>query len=303
MRSKLFVPGTRPDLFAKALTGEADAISVDLEDSVVGTRKDEAREYVSALLRSSELSSRSKLTGSKLTGSKLTGSKLMIVRCNAVGTSLFDADVQAVAQPALDILNLPKIETVAEVHMAVEALERAEACNGVSEPIGILGTIESPAGLRHAARIATADSRIVGLQLGVNDFFDSLGINRADVASVHATMFALRMAAGEAGVMAVDGAFPDFEDDRGFREEAVMARRLGYCGKSCIHPRQVAVANEIFMPHDAELAEARRLLEAWHKARAEGAGAFALDGKMIDRPAILRAEAVVAACRAGRYRT
>lgn len=288
MRSKLFVPGTRPDLFVKALTGEADAISVDLEDSVVDARKEEARDHVSALLRSSEA---------------LSSSKLMVVRCNAVGTSFFDADVQAVVQAGLDILNLPKIETVADVHTAVEALERAEADNGVSEPIGILGTIESPAGLRRAARIAAADSRIVGLQLGVNDFFDSLGIDRADVASIHATMYALRMAAGEAGVMAIDGAFPDFEDDSGFRAEAVMARRLGYRGKSCIHPRQVVVANEIFMPCDAELAEARRLLEAWHNARAEGIGAFALDGKMIDRPAILRAEAVVAACRAGRYRT
>ena len=82
-----------------------------------------------------------------------------------------------------------------------------------------------------------------------------------------------------------------------------MARRLGYCGKSCIHPRQVVAANEAFMPRDAELAEARRLLEAWHEARAEGTGAFAFDGRMIDRPAILRAEAVVAACQAGRYRT
>ena len=110
-------------------------------------------------------------------------------------------------------------------------------------------------------------------------------------------MFAGRMAAAEAGVDAVDGAYTDLSDGRKFREEAGMARRLGFCGKSCVHPSQVALANELFMPSDEEIAAATRVLEASRRAASAGVGAFTVDGKMIDRPAIRRAERIVAAAR------
>lgn len=282
MRSKLFVPGSRPELFTKALAGEADALSVDLEDSVVDSRKGEARDRVSAFLASQDV---------------LSSGKLMIVRCNAVGSPEFDADVQSIALPALDILNLPKTQSAADIKRAAEALGRAEARNGVTEPIAILATVESPAGLRSAAEIAAADPRVVGLQLGLNDLFAALGVDRADTASVHATMLTMRIAAGEAGVSAFDGAYADFHNDQGFVDEATMARRLGYSGKSCVHPRQVALANDVFTPSGSELAEAERVLEAAQQACKDGVGACTLDGRMIDRPAILRAEALVTASK------
>jgi crotonobetainyl-CoA:carnitine CoA-transferase CaiB-like acyl-CoA transferase/citrate lyase beta subunit len=280
MRSKLFVPGSRPELFMKALHGQADAISIDLEDAVADDRKDEARALVAAFLRSPEA---------------LASNKVIIVRVNAIGSPHFEADVMAVAQGALALLNLPKAESSADIAACRAMLERAEAANQVTRPIRILANIETPAGLRMAHAIAAADARVAGLQLGFADLFEAHGIARRERANVHAAMFTLRMAAAEAGVFAYDGAFPDIRDSAGYAAEARMARQLGFWGKSCIHPSQVALANEAFGPDQAELAHARRVVDAARDAQARGLAAFTVDGKMVDIPFIRRAQAIVAA--------
>jgi crotonobetainyl-CoA:carnitine CoA-transferase CaiB-like acyl-CoA transferase/citrate lyase beta subunit len=280
MRSKLFVPGSRPELFAKALNGQADAISIDLEDAVPEARKEEARAAVAEFLRSPHA---------------LESGKLIIVRVNAIGTPHFEADVMAVTQPSLGMLNLPKAESAADIQTVCAMLARAEAANGVARAVRVLANIESPPGLRRAAEIGAADPRVAGLQLGFADLFEANGIARRDTANVHAAMFALRMAAAEAGVFAYDSAFPDIKDADGFRAEAQMSKRLGFWGKSCIHPSQVALANEVFGANAAEYEHAMRVLEAARAAEASGAGAFTVEGKMIDLPFIRRAEAVVAA--------
>jgi citrate lyase subunit beta / citryl-CoA lyase len=279
MRSKLFVPGSRPELFAKALAGEADAICIDLEDSVTESRKAQTRALVGELLRSEQL--------------RASG-KVIIVRVNALGTPHFEADVAAIAQPTLALLNLPKAESADDVHAAIAVLERSVVGNGIDESIRILANIETPKGLRSAAQIAAAHPRVAGLQLGFSDLFEPMGIDRRNAANIHATMFAVRMAAGEAGVFAYDGAFADIQDAQGFHAEAQMARRLGYLGKSCIHPSQIALANEVFRPSEEDLARARQVLGASRQAQERGDGAFILDGRMIDMPAIRRAEAVLA---------
>ena len=280
MRSKLFVPGSRPELFAKALAGQADAISIDLEDAVPAERKEEARANVAAFLRSPEA---------------LASKKLIIVRVNALDSPYFEDDVRAVAQGALALLNLPKAESAQDVAACAAALARAEAANGVARPIRILANIESPRGLRLAHEIAAADPRVAGLQLGFADLFEAHGVARREPANVHAAMFRLRMAAAEAGVFAYDGAFPDIRDGGGYLAEAAMARRLGFWGKSCIHPSQVALANQAFGADQEELAHARRVVEAARAARAHGLAAFTVDGKMVDLPFVRRAEAVLAA--------
>ena len=176
--------------------------------------------------------------------------------------------------------------------------ERAESAQGLAEPIRLLVNIETPKALRAAAEIARAHPRVAGLQLGLGDLFEPLGFDRRDTASVHAAMFAVRMAAGEAGIFACDGAFADIANEAGFRAEAEMARRLGFVGKSCIHPRQVAWANEIFRASDTEIALARRVVEAARQASSQGRAAFVVDGRMIDLPYLKRAEAIVAAADA-----
>ena len=283
MRSKLFVPGSRQELFAKALAGDADAISFDLEDSVADERKAQARADVAAFVE---------------TSAARDAAKLIIVRINALGSPEFDADVFALAKPGVTLINLPKPESADDVREAIAAIERAESAQGLAEPIRLLVNIETPKALRAAAEIARAHPRVAGLQLGLGDLFEPLGFDRRDTASVHAAMFAVRMAAGEAGIFACDGAFADIANEAGFRAEAEMARRLGFVGKSCIYPRQVAWANEIFRASDTEIALARRVVEAARQASSQGRAAFVVDGRMIDLPYLKRAEAIVAAADA-----
>ena len=282
MRSKLFVPASRPELFAKALAGDADAISFDLEDAVQESRKAEARRVLQAFLRQS---------------SPRPAGKIVIVRVNGLTTPHFEADMAAVAGPVVDMINLPKPESADDVRAAAAALAGCERANDVERPIGILANIESPRGLRRAAEIAGAHPRVVGLQLGLGDLFEPFGIDRADAKAVHAMQLAVRLAAAEAGLWACDTVYGAVSDPDGYTREATAARRLGYLGKSCIHPSQVPLANAVFRPTDAEIAAARRVIEAAQGAEVSGVGAFLVDGRMIDIPFVKRAEAILGAAR------
>jgi citrate lyase beta subunit len=284
MRSKLFVPGSRPELFAKALAGEADAISFDVEDSVPEDSKARARGQIADFLRSSTVRQSVDLTG-----------KTMIVRVNALDSPHFEGDLMAFACPQVALLNLPKAESAADIQKAAAALESAERRNGVTRPIGLLINIETPRGLRLAPEIAGAHSRVAGLQLGLADLFATRSADRRSPANVHAAMFQMRMACAESGKFAYDSAYPDVADAEGFRREAEQARQLGYVGKSCVHPKQVALANEVFGAATLDVDTARRIVAAAHDAAQSGRGAFLLDGRMIDLPFVKRAQAVLAA--------
>ncbi|AXE98914.1 MULTISPECIES: HpcH/HpaI aldolase/citrate lyase family protein [Paraburkholderia] len=278
MRSKLFVPASRPELFAKALASAADALSFDLEDAVSPERKPQARLALRDLLRESAVREHR---------------KVLIVRVNALDTPFFSADLDAVVQPGLDYLNLPKPESADDVRAAAAALEQAEQANGVSVPVRLLLNIESPKALRRAAELAAAHPRVAGLQLGLGDLFEPLGIARREQAAIQQAMFTLRIAAGEANVFAYDSAFANIKDEAGFRAEAQLAHAMGFLGKSCIHPSQIALANDVFRPSDADIAHAVRVVEAARDAQSKGLGAYVVDGRMIDPPFFERARALV----------
>ncbi len=278
MRSKLFVPGSRPELFAKAAASAADALSFDLEDAVAKDRKAEARAAVGAFLRSRPTDD----------------GKLVVVRSNGLSSGLFEDDLKVIVGPSLDILNLPMVESGEEVREAARVLARLEQDAGVERPIGILANIETPKGLRLAAEIATADPRVVGLQIGYADLFEPCGINRSDPGALSYVRMAIRLAAAEAKVPAYDGAYAVVAKPERYREECEEARNLGFAGKSCIHPTQVPIANECFMPRPAEIERARRILLAAEDAAAKGVGAFVVDGQMLDEPFLVSARAVVA---------
>lgn len=243
-----------------------------------------AREHVAAFVRSD---------------AARTSRKLLIVRVNAAGTPHFPVDIEAFAGAGLDLINLPKVESPESVRSAVALVAAAEHAARAETATPLLLTIETPRGLRDAAAIAAADRRVAGLQLGLADLFEPYGIARNDVPNVHAALFALRVAAAEAGVFAYDAAFADVADPHGYAAEAAMARRLGFLGKTCIHPRQVALANDVFQPSAEELAAARRIVEAARSADTHGIGAFIVDGRMVDLPFLKRAEALVAAAVRG----
>ena len=285
LRSKLFVPGSRPELFAKALASTADAVSFDLEDAVAEARKTEARDAVRGLLQS---------------GAAAASGKTIIVRINRWACAQGADDLRAIALPGLHLINLPKVATAAEVVAVACALDQAEAANGITQRIGLLLTIETPTALRQAHELAGADARVLGLQLGLADLFEPLGISRRNPGAVLQAQFALRMAAGEAGIWACDAAFADLHDGAGYRAEAQQARDLGFVGKSCVHPCQVALANAVFSPTADEVAHAQALLAAAGTAAAAGTGAFVSNGQMVDAPFVQRArDTVAAAARLG----
>lgn len=279
MRSKLFVPGSRPELFAKAFASAADAISFDVEDSVPEEGKVAARAAIADFLAS---------------GAARESAKIVIVRTNAPESPHFVDDLRAFARPEVALLNLPKVSGADDVRHAAAVLDGIERDRRRDTPLRLLINIETPRALRVASEIAQSNERVAGLQLGLTDLCEQLGLDRRDERTVHACMLALRLGAGEAGRFAYDSAYPDLADEAGFRREAGQARALGFVGKSCIHPKQVALANEVFAA-DGDLAFARRIIEAAREAAANGRGAFLLDGRMIDAPAIRRAQALVAA--------
>lgn len=283
MRSKLFVPASRPELFAKALASAADALSFDLEDAVAEPRKAEARALLNAFLQSPEA---------------LATQKTLIVRVNAMDTPHFAADVAAMVQPGLHLVNLPKPDSPEAVAEAAALVAEAARANGVQEPPRLLLNIETPKALRIAAALAGAHPSVAGLQLGLGDLFEPYSVHRREASALQQALFAVRMAAAEAGVFAYDGAFADVRDTEGFRAEAELSRRLGFIGKSCIHPSQIALANSVYQPTAAEIAHALRVVRAAQEADANAVGAYMVDGKMVDRPFVLRAQAIVASARA-----
>lgn len=283
MRSKLFVPASRPELFAKALAGEADALSFDLEDAVAEARKDEAR----GLLRSFLLSPESRGHG-----------KTLIVRVNAMDTPHFGADIAEMVRDGVHLINLPKPETVQQVREAAQRIAEAADANGVAQAPGLLLNIETPRALRCAAELASAHASVAGLQMGLGDLFEPFGVNRREPAAIAQALFAVRMAAAEAGVYAYDGAFADIRDSEGFSAEARLSRGLGFLGKTCIHPSQIALANAVYQPTEQEIGHALKVVEAARQADANALGAYVVDGKMVDKPFVLRAHAIVAAAHA-----
>jgi citrate lyase beta subunit len=277
MRSKLFVPGSRPELFAKALASEADGLSFDLEDAVDEARKDEAREILGKFLRTLEPGH----------------GKTIIVRVNGLETRHFERDLEAVMCDALDMVNLPKPESPDDVRACAAAMDKLDHAAG----IGILANIESPRAYRLAAEIATASARVEGLQAGWGDLIEPLDVDRYNPAMIQSCLLHIRIAAGEAGVWAYDGAYANFKDTEGYTREAEASRRLGYLGKSCIHPSQVPLANAVFRPTEAEIAHSLEVVKAASEMSAKGIGAFTVNGRMVDGPFVRRAESILALAR------
>lgn len=269
MRSKLFVPCSRPEFFGKALASAADALSFDLEDSVPAGGKAAARQRLAEFLGSD--------------AARRTG-KQLIVRVNDPAGPEFAADLAALRGHRVDLFNLPKIE---------DAVGLIAAADAIDTRAGLLVNLETPRALMRAAEIAGAHSRVAGLQVGLNDLFATLGADRRDPRNAHAALWQIRLAAAAAGVFAYDGAWPDLQDETGFRAEAEMARALGYLGKSCVHPNQIAAANAVF-DRALDRAAAHRLIAAAQVAALDGRGAFLFEGRMIDRPMIAQAHALIA---------
>jgi citrate lyase subunit beta/citryl-CoA lyase len=269
-RSKLFVPGNRPELFQKALISGADTISIDLEDAVPAGETATARRIVAEFLDDLK-------PGSMPPGVEIG------VRLNGRDSGNMVEDILATVRPGLHWVNVPKVEDPVDILLCADLLDHMERQYDFAQQIAILATIETPRGVRRVAEIAAAHPRLTGLQFGVGDYGIAMGITPSPTRLMPAWM-AVVGAAREAGIAAYDSAFMDIDDMAGFEAWCREAKACGFAGKSCIHPKQVAQCNASFSPSVEELEEARAIVAAYDDAVAKGLGALTFRGKLVDYP-------------------
>jgi citrate lyase subunit beta/citryl-CoA lyase len=289
MRSLLFVPADSAKKLDKAMTSGADALIVDLEDSIAPERKAAARESALAFLQDAQ---------------GVANRPRLLVRVNGLETGLTDDDLDAVIPGRPDAIMLPKANGGASVIHLDAKLAVREAINGLGDnATGIVAiATETAAALFLAGSYAGASPRLSGLTWGAEDLSADLGAeaNRdqnGNFLDPYRLARSLCLAgAASAGVQAIDTVYVDFRNEAGLRRETEEARRDGFSGKLAIHPAQVAIINEIFTPTPEAIALAQRVIAAF--ATAPGAGVVGIDGLMYDRPHFLRAQLVLARAKA-----
>jgi citrate lyase beta subunit len=290
-RSMLFVPAARWPMIVKATASAADAICIDLEDSVPASEKEASRANV--IRAFSELD---------------FGSRARMFRMNAIDTSYAYRDIIEVVEAVgdrLDLVMTPKVGSAAQVQFVDTLLTQIEARQGFTRRIGIEAQIETAAGFVWIREIAQASNRLEALIFGAGDYAASMGMPATGIGTFdendalypghrwHATMHAIVASARANGLRAIDGPYSDYADLSGFERASRIARTMGFDGKQCIHPGQLATANSVFTPTEAEVAHARRVIEAYDAGAAAGRGAVSLDGKMVDEANVRMARMVL----------
>lgn len=264
LRSLLFAPGSDERKLRRALSSSADAVVADLEDAVAPAEKEAARALVGRVLREVETAC------------------VRVVRVNGADTGWFAGDLAAVREMPVSALVLPK------------ATPEAVAALGVAGP-PVIAIVETAQGLRHAYETASA-TRVEALLLGAVDLGLELGLEpRQDGQEVLFARSKLVLDSAAAGIRGpFDLVHLDLTDAEGLETECRLARSLGFRGKACVHPDQVATVNGVFAPSEEELARARRIVEAYTRGASEGRGAVALEGEMVDLPVVERAKQLLA---------
>ncbi len=302
-RSELAVPGSRPELFAKAAATATDILFLDCEDAVAPDQKEQARENIIQGLNEVDF-----------------GAKAVSVRINGLDTHWMYRDVIDVIERGgerLDMIMIPKVGTPADVYALDMLVTQVEAAVGRKRKIGFELIIETALGMANVEAIAGASPRNECLHFGVADYAAStkarttvIGGPNADYGVLtdqlesgereyhwgdmwHYALARMVVAARAHGLRPVDGPFGDFSDPDGFRAQGNRAAVLGCEGKWAIHPSQIVLANEIFSPSAEEVDKATRIIEAMEQAQKEGKGAVSLDGRLIDIASIKQAENLV----------
>lgn len=273
----MFVPGNNPGMMADAHIYGPDSIMLDLEDSVTMAEKDAARLLVYQALKTVDY-----------------GNTEMVVRINPLNTPYGKKDIEAVVKAGVDVIRMPKTETaeeVVEVEREIERVERELGCVGRTK---IMAAIESTLGIVNAYAIATASPRMMGIALGAEDYCANLKAQRTPGGDeIRLARETIVVAARAAGIDALDTVYSNLNDMETFRQEVEYIKTLGFDGKSIINPRQIEVINEVFAPKEKEITKARAIIAAIKEAEAKGSGVIALNGKMIDRPVVIRAQRTI----------
>lgn len=274
-RSVLYMPGANERALEKAKTIDADALILDLEDSVAPDAKETGRANVVAAVRSGEY-----------------GHRELAIRVNSIGTQWHDADIAAAAAAGPDAILVPKVESAAQVQSLVAAIEAA----GAPATTQLWAMIETPVALLHAEEIAAAHERLTVIVMGTNDIVNETyglhvpGRNPLVLTALSWTLLAVRAA----GKVVIDGVYNAVKDPQGFEAEARQGREMGFDGKTLIHPSQVEPANLAFSPSPDDIARAEGMIAAFEEAADAGAGVATFNGKMIEELHIRDAKRILA---------
>ncbi|MCC7372221.1 MAG: CoA ester lyase [Chloroflexi bacterium] len=283
-RSSLILPVNVRRFVERAYTRRADAIVLDLEDSIPPSEKAAARTLVQEAI-----------------GLAGRGGADVLVRINKP-FALAIADLDAAIWPGLTGIVFPKVESAIEVHIVDRLIAERELARGL--PVGGIDVsvlVESALGVQHMAEIACASPRVVALSLGAEDFTRDIGVSPSAAGEEQAYGKGMVIVAARlAGIQphGLSSTLADYADLAGLERSAARARALGFRGASCIHPTQVAILNRCYGPSEAEVLYARRVIEIYAEAEASGRASIALDGKMIDIPIVERAQTLLARAEA-----
>jgi citrate lyase subunit beta/citryl-CoA lyase len=271
----MFLPGSNPSMVKDAYIYEADSIMFDLEDAVAVSEKDSARFLVYNAIKTIDY-----------------GNKELVVRINGLDSPHGKEDIEAMVRAGVHVIRLPKTETKQDIIDVEEAIEAVEKRCG--RPVGstkMMAAIESPLGVINAYEIACASKRLIGIALGAEDYVTNLKTVRyADGMELLGARTQIVIAARAAGIYALDTVYSDVDNEEGFRREVALVKQLGFDGKSVINPRQIKPVHEIYAPTDMEIKKSVAIKRAAKEAEEKGLGVIALNGKMIDKPIVDRAE-------------
>lgn len=274
----MFVPGNNPGMMADAHIYGPDSIMLDLEDSVSMMEKDTARLLVYNALKTVDY-----------------GDIEMVVRINPLSTPYGKKDIEAVVKAGVHVIRMPKTETADEVREVEAEIEKVEREIGALGRTKIMAAIESALGVVNAYDIATSSKRMMGIALGAEDYCANLKTQRSkDGDELRLARETIVVAARAAGIDALDTVYSNLNDMETFRREVEYIKTLGFDGKSIINPRQIEVVNEVFTPSEKDIQKAKAIVAAIKEAEKKGSGVISLNGKMIDRPVVIRAERTIA---------
>lgn len=286
-RTMMFVPGANAAMLRDAPLYGADSIMFDLEDAVSLKEKDSARVLVHSALKTFDY-----------------GNIEIVVRINALDAGGAE-DIEAMVLAGVDVIRLPKTETAQDIIDVEAVITEVEQQNDIS--VGttkMMAAIESAEGVLNAPAIAKSSTRLIGIALGAEDYVTNMKTRRhPDGQELFFARSMILHAARAAGIAAIDTVYSDVDNTEGFEAEVRLIKQLGFDGKSVINPRQIPLVNTIYAPTEKEIQNAKEVIWGIREAEAKGSGVISVNGKMVDKPIVERAERVIALALAAKLIT
>ena len=286
-RTMMFVPGANAAMLRDAPLYGADSIMFDLEDAVSLKEKDSARTLVHFALKTFDYSNVE-----------------TVVRINSLEAGGAQ-DVEARVLAGVEVIRLPKTETAQDILDVDAVITSVEKDNQI--PVGttkMMAAIESAEGVLNAREIAKASERLIGIALGAEDYVTNMKTKRyPDGQELSFARNMILHAARAAGIAAIDTVYSNVDNVEGFQNEVQKIKQLGFDGKSVINPRQIPLVNAIYTPTDKEIQNAKEVIWGIREAEAKGSGVISVNGKMVDKPIVERAQRVIALAKAAKLIT